>query len=229
MLFYRKPRFIPPPRQAHPLLRRGWGGAPIPPFLYSSLPPSKAATSLLFVVHPLEISPSTSHIQRLLQCSSPANHDSQPYPARHIPSFGGAWGGRPLFFKYFHPLPYSLSNIENMSVLFSGKILLFCSSCQLLLLQSTNLLLFISSLLHALMLPICSLSPCCVFLFPLYYNLFLYLLYNINIYKRINLFIFICFYPLCYLLLSIKIYIIKNVIMCLLFYVYALKVIYINI
>ena len=139
-----------------------------------------------------------------------------------------AWGGRPSFFKYFHPLPYSLSNIENMSVLFSGKFPFFCSSRQLLLLQSTNLLLFISSLLHALMLPICSLSPCCVFLFPLYYNLFLYLLYNINIYKRINLFIFICFYPLCYLLFSIKIYIIKNVIMCLLFYVYMLKVIYIN-
>lgn len=61
----------------------------------------------------------------------------------------------PPFFKYFRPLPHLLSNIENMSTLFSVKIPLFCPSLQQLMLQSTNSLLFISSLLYPLI-PSCS-------------------------------------------------------------------------
>ena len=189
-----------------------------PPFLYSFSLLSKTATSSLFVVHLTEISPSTSEKHRFLQYSSPANHDSQPYSARYIPSFGGAWGGpSPLsfiplhyyikrqlphslpsislkyplqqvkyialssthhqqtttpnltppgtsppseglgeaalsFFKYFRPLPHLLSNIENMSTLFSVKIPFFCPSLQQLMLQSTNSLLFICFLLSPLIL-----------------------------------------------------------------------------
>ena len=59
------------------------------------------------------------------------------------------------FFKYFRPLPHLLSNIENMSTLFSVKIPLFCPSLQQLMLLSTNSLLFISSLLYPLI-PSCS-------------------------------------------------------------------------
>ena len=82
-----------------------WGGS-LPSFLYSFLPPSKTATSSLFVIHFTEISPSTSEKHRFLQYSSPANHDSQPYSARHIPSFGGAWEGSLSLFLYSSPLPY---------------------------------------------------------------------------------------------------------------------------
>ena len=95
------------------------------------------------------------------------------------------------FFKYFRPLPHLLSNIKNISELFSVKIPFFCPSLQQLMLLSTNSLLFISSLLYPLI-PSCSpssyvyslpVSPDhCVFLYP--YN-------NINIYKRINLFTFL--------------------------------------
>ena len=59
------------------------------------------------------------------------------------------------FFKYFRPLPHLLANIENMSTLFFVKIPLFCPSLQQLMLQSTNSLLFISSLLYLLI------SSCC--------------------------------------------------------------------
>ena len=77
-----------------------------PPFLYSFSLLSKTATSSLFVIHFTEISPSTSEKHRFLQYSSPANHDSQPYSARHIPSFGGAWEGSLSLFLYSSPLPY---------------------------------------------------------------------------------------------------------------------------
>ena len=80
-------------------------GRPQPPFLYSSPLLYKTATSSLFAVHLTEISPSTSEIHRFIQYSSPANHDSQPYSARHIPSFGGAWGGRPFIFQIFPSTP----------------------------------------------------------------------------------------------------------------------------
>ena len=82
-----------------------WGGSHSP-FLYSFSLLSKTATSLLFVVHLTEISPSTSEKHCFLQYSSPANHDSQPYSARHIPSFGGAWEGSLSLFLYSSPLPY---------------------------------------------------------------------------------------------------------------------------
>ena len=61
----------------------------------------------------------------------------------------------PSFFKYFRPLPHLLSNIENMSTLFSVKTAPFCLLLQQLMLQSTNSLLFISSLLYPLI-PSCS-------------------------------------------------------------------------
>ena len=95
----------------------GLGEAPSPlsfipsPLLY------KTATSSLFVVHLAEISPSTSEKQRFLQYSSPANHDSQPYSARHIPSFGGAWGGPPsLSFLFWRGLGRPLFHFSNISV-----------------------------------------------------------------------------------------------------------------
>ena len=71
------------------------------------------------------------------------------------PPSEGLGEAAPSFFKYFRPLPHSLANIENMSTLFSVKIPLFCSSLQQQLLQSTNSLLFISSLLYPLI-PSCS-------------------------------------------------------------------------
>ena len=89
-----------------------------PPFLYSFSLLSKTATSSLFVIHFTEISPSTSEKHRFLQYSSSANHDSQPYSARYIPSFGGAWGGpSPLSFIPLHyyikrQLPHSLPSIS---------------------------------------------------------------------------------------------------------------------
>ena len=102
-----------------------------------------------------------------------------------------AWGGRPSFFKYFRPLPHSLANIENMSTLFFVKISLFCPSLQQLMLQSTNLLLFISSLLYPLI-PSCSPSSD-VYSLPISpdRHVFLCTYNNINIYKYINLFTFL--------------------------------------
>lgn len=98
------------------------------------------------------------------------SQDYSRHPARYIPSLRRGLG-RPLFppfffsfglgdallsfFKYFRPLPHLLSNIENMSTLFSVKIPLFCPSLQQLMLLSTNSLLFISSLLYPLI-PSCS-------------------------------------------------------------------------
>ena len=70
----------------------------------------------------------------------------------HSPFFFPFGLGEALFsfFKYFRPLPHSLANIENMSTLFSVKIPLFYLSLQQQLLQSTNSLLFIFSLLFPL-------------------------------------------------------------------------------
>ena len=69
------------------------------------------------------------------------------------------------FFKYFRPLPHLLSNIENMSTLFSVKTAPFCLLLQQLMLQSTNSLLFISSLLYPLI-PSCS-PPSDVYSLPI--------------------------------------------------------------
>ena len=55
-----------------------------------------------FIVQPFRDQAIYTEKYEVLQYSSPANHDSQPYPARHIPSFGGAWGGRP--FPFLFPL-----------------------------------------------------------------------------------------------------------------------------
>ena len=220
MLFYRKPRFLPLPRQAHPLLRRGLGrlSPSFPLFLSATIQNGNFIVSLWFL--PSLKQPISNEKYEVLQYSSPANHDSQPYPARHIPSFGGAWGGRPSFFKYFRPLPHSLANIENMSTLFSVKIPLFCPSLQQLL-QSTNSLLFIFSLLFPLIAS--SYPPSVVSSLPISpdRHVFQCTYNNINIYKRINLFTFLWFYFLCYLSLSIKMYIIKNMINYLCCYVYA--------
>ena len=125
------------------------------------------------------------------------------------------------FFKYFRPLPHSLANIENMSTLFSVKIPVFCPSLQLLPLQSTNSLLFIFSLLFPLIPS--SYPPSVVSSLPTSpdRHVSLYAYNNINIYKRINLFTFLWFYFLCYLFLSIKMYIIKNMINYLCCYVYT--------
>ena len=126
----------------------------------------------------------------------------------------------PSFFKYFRPFPHSLANIENMSTLFSVKILLFCPSLQQQLLQLTNLLLFISSLFYPL--TASSYPPSVVSSLPIspYRHVFLCTHNNINIYKQINLFTFLWFYVLYYLFLPIKMYIIKNVINYLCCYVY---------
>ena len=77
--------------------------------------------------------------------------------AAHSPFFFPFGLGEALFsfFKYFRPLPHLLSNIENMSTLFSVKTAPFCLLLQQLMLQSTNSLLFISSLLYPLI-PSCS-------------------------------------------------------------------------
>ena len=105
-----------PSRQAHPLLRMSLGRLS-PPFLYSFSLLSKTATSSLFVIHFTEISPSTSEKHRFLQYSSPANHDSQPYSARHIPSFGGAWGGSAsLSILFRRGLGRPLFHFSNISV-----------------------------------------------------------------------------------------------------------------
>ena len=141
-----------------------------PPFLYSFSLLSKTATSSLFVIHFTEISPSTSEKHRFLQYSSPANHDSQPYSTRHIPSFGGAWGGSPslsiLFRRALGRLSFHFSNISVHSPtcsqilkiwarFFPSKYPFFVPSLQQQLFQSTNSLLFISSLLYSLI------SSCC--------------------------------------------------------------------
>ena len=95
------------------------------------------------------------------------------------------------FFKYFRPLSHSLANIENMSTLFSVKIPLFCPSLQQQLLQSTNSLLFIFSLLFPLIPS--SYPPSVVSSLPTSPDLHVFLCTynNINIYKRINLFTFL--------------------------------------
>ena len=74
-----------------------------------------------------------------------------------------AWGGRPFIFQIFPSLPHSLANIENMSTLFSVKIPLFCPLLHQLLLQSTNSLLFIFSLLFPLILFFLSSFSCFFF------------------------------------------------------------------
>ena len=74
--------------------------------------------------------------------------------AAHSPFFFsfGLGEALPSFFKYFRPLPHLLSNIKNISELFSVKIPFFCPSLQQLMLQSTNSLLFICFLLYPLIL-----------------------------------------------------------------------------
>lgn len=143
--------------------------------------------------------------------------------AAHSPFFFPFGLGEALFsfFKYFRPLPHSLANIEDMSTLFSVKIPLFCPSLQQQLLQSTNSLLFIFSLLFPL--TASSYPPSVVSSLPISpdRHASLYTHNNINIYKRINLFTFLWFYFLCYLLLSIKMYIIKDMINYLCCYVYT--------
>ncbi|EHG15577.1 hypothetical protein, partial [Prevotella histicola] len=70
-----------------------------------------------FIVQPFRDQAIYTEKYEVLQYSSPANHDSQPYPARHIPSFGGAWGGRP--FPFLFPLwawESSLFIFSNISV-----------------------------------------------------------------------------------------------------------------
>ena len=178
MLFYRKPPFLPLPRQAHPLLWRGLGRPhpPFPFFLSTTIQSGNFIVSLWFL--PSLKQPISNEKYEVLQYSSPANHDSQPYPARHIPSFGGAWGGSsfplsfsplglgrpPLHFSNISvQLPHSLANIENMSTLFSVKIPLFCPLLHQLLLQSTNSLLFIFSLLFPLILFFLSSFSCFFF------------------------------------------------------------------
>lgn len=133
-----------------------------------------------------------------------------PTPPGTSPPSEGLGEALLSFFKYFRPLPHLLSNIENMSTLFFVKIPLFCPSLQQQLLQSTNSLLFISSLLYPLI-PSCSPSSD-VYSLPISpdRHVSLYTHNNINIYKRINLFTFLWLYFLCYLFVSIKIYIIKN-------------------
>ena len=243
MLFYRKPTFLTLPCQVHPLLRRGLGRPhpPFPLFLFTTIQNGNFITlcrsSLRNRLFHAWGTTSSVVLFNTKPSSQTLPRQAHPLLRRGLgrPSFSlffvseGLGEAAPSFFKYFRPLPHSLANIENMSTFFSIKIPLFCLSLQLLLLQSTNSLLFICFLLYPLILS-SSLSSV-VSSFPISpdRHVFQCMYNNVNIYKRINLFTFLWFYFLYYLSLSIKMYIIKNMINYLCCYIYAWKHISINI
>ena len=80
----------------------GLGEAPSPLSFIPLYHHRKRQLPYFFIVQPFRDQAIYTEKYEVLQYSSPANHDSQPYPARHIPSFGGAWGGRP--FPFLFPL-----------------------------------------------------------------------------------------------------------------------------
>ena len=243
MLFYRKPWFLPPPHQAHPLLRRclEWLFPSFPLFLFTTIQNGNFITlcrsSLRNRLFHAWGTTSSVVLFNTKPSSQTLPRQAHPLLRRGLgrPSFSLFFVSEGLgealfsFFKYFRPLPHSLANIENMSTLFSVKTPLLCPSLQQQLLQSTNSLLFIFSLLFPL--TASSYPPSVVSSLPISpdRHVFLCTYNNINIYKRINLFTFLWFYFLYYLSLSIKKYIIKNMISHLCYYVYAWKNINVNI
>ena len=105
---------LTPPGTSPP--SEGLGEAQIPLSFIPFHPPSKTATSSLFAVHLLETNSSTREKQPALQYYSTLNLRSKPYPARYIPSFGGAWGGSAslsiLFCRGLGRPPFHFSNIS---------------------------------------------------------------------------------------------------------------------
>ena len=167
-IFHTQPLAATLPRQTHSLLRTGLERLlpSFPLFLSTIIESGNFLTFLLFSLSEIKL-----YILRNMRfCSTLHQQTTTPNPtppgtsppseglgeAAHSPFFFPFGLGKALFsfFKYFRPLPHSLANIENMSTLFSVKIPLFCPSLQQLL-QSTNSLLFISSLLYPLI-PSCS-------------------------------------------------------------------------